>query len=235
MLTRWNKKDKEVGKWHLWRETKRHIFLRSKDVTLKSCQGPGRHYTWLKQMWVPVLGWFAFRYLCLPFLALLCVRRIHPRGWMFSPGPKSADFLLGEVTVGTQRARWQTVRIRQQCGRLGFNPWVRKIPWRSKCQPTPLFSPGESPWTEEPVGLQSLGLQIVRHDSVINTATTTASPGTVASPSGSSTWSSHSPWASRTLSPFLSSHVVEAASCCVNLWFISQSPGFSPLLWSCVH
>ena len=30
-----------------------------------------------------------------------------------------------------------------QCGRLGFNPCVRKIPWRRKWQPTPVFLPGE--------------------------------------------------------------------------------------------
>ena len=44
--------------------------------------------------------------------------------------------------------------------------WVRKIPWRRVWQPTPVFLPGESPWTEEPGGLQSIGLQRVRHDSV---------------------------------------------------------------------
>ena len=38
-------------------------------------------------------------------------------------------------------------------GRL--EPWVRKIPWRRAWQPTPVFLPGESPWTEEPGGLQS--------------------------------------------------------------------------------
>ena len=27
--------------------------------------------------------------------------------------------------------------------RLGFDPWVGKIPWRRKWQPTPVFSPGE--------------------------------------------------------------------------------------------
>ena len=27
---------------------------------------------------------------------------------------------------------------------LGFNPWVGKIPWRMKGQPTPVFLPGES-------------------------------------------------------------------------------------------
>ena len=32
------------------------------------------------------------------------------------------------------------------------DPWVRKILWRRKWQPTPVFLPGES-WTEEPGGL----------------------------------------------------------------------------------
>ena len=47
--------------------------------------------------------------------------------------------------------------------RLRFNPWVRKIIWRRKWQPTPVFLPGESPWTEEPGGLQSMGSQRVRN------------------------------------------------------------------------
>jgi len=28
--------------------------------------------------------------------------------------------------------------------RYGFDPWVRKIPWRRKWQPTPVFLPGKS-------------------------------------------------------------------------------------------
>ena len=31
-----------------------------------------------------------------------------------------------------------------QCGRPGFDPWVGKIPWRRKRQPTPALLPGES-------------------------------------------------------------------------------------------
>ena len=31
-----------------------------------------------------------------------------------------------------------------QCKRVGFDPWVRKIPWRRKWQPTPVFLPGKS-------------------------------------------------------------------------------------------
>ena len=44
-----------------------------------------------------------------------------------------------------------------QCRRQGFSPWVGKIPWRRKWQPTPGFLPGEphgqmslagySPWS----------------------------------------------------------------------------------------
>ena len=37
--------------------------------------------------------------------------------------------------------RWY--RICLQCRRPGFDPWVRKIPWRRKWLPTPVFLPGE--------------------------------------------------------------------------------------------
>ena len=47
--------------------------------------------------------------------------------------------------------------------RCGLNPRVRKIPWRRAWQPTTVFLPGEYPGTEEPHGLQSMGLQRVRH------------------------------------------------------------------------
>ena len=43
-------------------------------------------------------------------------------------------------------------------------------PWRKAWQPTLVFLPGESPWTEEPGGLQSLGSQRVGHDREIKHA-----------------------------------------------------------------
>ena len=51
----------------------------------------------------------------------------------------------------------QTVKIRLQFERPGFDYWFGKIPWRSIWQPTPLFLPGESPWTVAPAGLQRVG------------------------------------------------------------------------------
>ena len=39
------------------------------------------------------------------------------------------------------------LKIRLQCGRPAFDPWVGKIPWRRAWQPTPVFQPGRySPW-----------------------------------------------------------------------------------------
>ena len=39
-------------------------------------------------------------------------------------------------------------RIHLHCGRLGFDPWVGKIPWRRARLPTPVFLPREfhGPW-----------------------------------------------------------------------------------------
>ena len=45
-----------------------------------------------------------------------------------------------------------------------FHPWLVKIPWKRAWQLTPVFLPGESPWREEPGGLQSMGSQRVGHD-----------------------------------------------------------------------
>ena len=38
----------------------------------------------------------------------------------------------------------QTKSVCLQCRKPGFDPWFRKIPWRRKWQPTPVFLPGKS-------------------------------------------------------------------------------------------
>ena len=38
-----------------------------------------------------------------------------------------------------------------------FDPWVRKIPWRMACQPSPVFLPGESHGLRSPLGYSSKG------------------------------------------------------------------------------
>ena len=46
----------------------------------------------------------------------------------------------------------------RRCKRCRFDPRVETTLWRREWQPTLVFSPGESPRTEEPEGLQSIGL-----------------------------------------------------------------------------
>ena len=48
--------------------------------------------------------------------------------------------------------------------------WVRSLGWEGTLaatwawQPAQVFLPGESPWTEKPARLQSMGLKRIRHD-----------------------------------------------------------------------
>ena len=52
------------------------------------------------------------------------------------------------------------LRILLQCRRSSFNPWVGKIPWRRKHQPTPGFWPGKSHGQRSLVGYsQGRGLR----------------------------------------------------------------------------
>ena len=43
----------------------------------------------------------------------------------------------------SSRASQRAVKNLAECRRRGLYPWVRKIPWRSTWQPTPVFLPGE--------------------------------------------------------------------------------------------
>ena len=68
------------------------------------------------------------------------------RGW----GRGIPRLYLGPQTLGPRlwstswlpRGKESTCQCRR-CKRCGFNPWVEKIPWRRKWQPTPVFLPGE--------------------------------------------------------------------------------------------
>ena len=55
-----------------------------------------------------------------------------------------------------------------QCGRPGFNPWVKKIPWRRAWQPTPVILPREFHGQKSLAGY-SPWLQRAGHDWVTNT------------------------------------------------------------------
>ena len=56
-----------------------------------------------------------------------------------------------------------------QCRRTGFDPWVRKIPWRREWIPIPVFFPGEFHGQRSLKCLQFTGLQKARNDVATNT------------------------------------------------------------------
>ena len=55
--------------------------------------------------------------------------------------------------VGSPRAACRCRR----CKRLGFDPWVGKIPWKRKWQPIPVFLPGKSHGQSSLVGYSPWG------------------------------------------------------------------------------
>ena len=59
--------------------------------------------------------------------------------------------------------RWQSGKEptcqHKRCKRHGFDPWVGKIPWRRKWQPTPVSLPGEFHGQRSLAELQSMGSQ----------------------------------------------------------------------------
>ena len=70
----------------------------------------------------------------------------------------AADFpsqLICEHAHGPGLSSKEPTCQRRRHRRLGFDPWVGKIPWRRAWRPTSVFLPGES--HGQPGGLQSIG------------------------------------------------------------------------------
>ena len=85
-----------------------------------------------------------------------------------TPHPPPPDFVLSlsrshslfcsfilETLSPRLQLTWE--RICLQCRRPRFNPWVGKILWRRKWQPTPVFLPGKSHGQRSLVGYSPWG------------------------------------------------------------------------------
>ena len=60
-----------------------------------------------------------------------------------------------------------------QCRKLrrwGFDPWIRKIPWRSKWEPSPIFLPGKSHGQKSQEGYSPWGLKESDNTEWLNTS-----------------------------------------------------------------
>ena len=75
-----------------------------------------------------------------------------PEGWWYA----GKCFTMGSPRQGL--SGWFSGKEPAcQCRGCGFDPWVRKIPWRRKWQPTPVFLPGKSHGQRGLAGYSSWG------------------------------------------------------------------------------
>jgi len=63
-----------------------------------------------------------------------------PQAGLSLPAARSAIWASRFLSLWVRESACQRKRHK----RHGFDPWVGKIPWRRKWQPTPVFLPGES-------------------------------------------------------------------------------------------
>ena len=79
---------------------------------------------------------------CLPaYLTYMLSSSCKMPGWI---DQKLVSRLPGQIAQTRASLVAQWLRICLQCRRSRFDPWVGKIPWRRKWQPTPVFLPGEA-------------------------------------------------------------------------------------------
>ena len=116
------------------------------------------HFLWAplwlgggEEYWSGFPFWTTFNFLWAPLLG--GVREARILEWVAIPFSKRTSWPRVWTWVSRIVGRCFTVWVTReisvclqylQCGRPGFDPWVRKIPWRRKWQPTPVFLPGES-------------------------------------------------------------------------------------------
>ena len=77
-------------------------------------------------------------------------------------GATDTDQIITQIyklqgSPGVSSGRKPTCQCRRH-KRHGFNPWVRKVLRRTR-QPTPVFLPGDSPWTEDGVTQSQIQLK----------------------------------------------------------------------------
>ena len=96
-------------------------------------------------------------------LNTFCVSGINWLMKQFKSHLHTGYIYLSEHLIGTRGLPWWLSSKKSACdtGRLGFDPWVSKIPWRRKWQPVIgiqlQYSCLENPMDREPGELQSTG------------------------------------------------------------------------------
>ena len=87
------------------------------------------------------------------FYQHVCLQR-----WSFVPKKKKKHGLP------RRRSDKESTYQCKRCKRYGFNPWIRKMPWRRTWQLTPIFLPGKFHEQKNLVGYSPWGCKNVTHN-----------------------------------------------------------------------
>ena len=79
-----------------------------------------------------------------------------------SPGYLGYNLLCIKGRLSRKQSGKESPCQYRRCRLGAFNPWVRKIPWRKKWQPTPVFLPEKSYRQRSPAGYSPVGSQGIR-------------------------------------------------------------------------
>ena len=124
----------------LFRKVKAHILYSGAEANIPFC------------LWMPV-------YLCLwPKHARshLISEAKQGQAWIVLEWDTAWEYRVFGYFPGGTRGREPSCQCRRH-KRHGFDPWVKKIHWRRKWQPTPVFLPGEFPGQRSLVGYNPWG------------------------------------------------------------------------------
>ena len=166
--------DDEMVGWHHWLDG--HEFEQApgdgeRQGSLEQCSPWGHKESSMTER----LNWFSYRISRLinmwprPTVALVII--FYKLYTTFQCNPLPWGYLVKDIYIYIMSCTWglfcsgkesscQSRRHR----RCGFDPWVGKMPWRRKWQPTPVFLPGKTPSAADPGMLLSMGSQRVRYD-----------------------------------------------------------------------
>ena len=156
-------------------------------VCWATVHGVSKSWTWLKQLRTHTCRSLGYQNFC--FIWLQLEVPMTPSPWdsvIFAPlvaqlvknPPAMQETPVQFLRQEDPLEKWQATPLHYSwaslMAQLVKNPpamwdaWVLSLgledPLEEGIQPTPVFLPGESPWTEEPGRLQSKGSQRVRHD-----------------------------------------------------------------------
>ena len=85
--------------------------------------------------------------------------------WSLFPLSHSLETYVPSLRTQSGLLRWLSGKEPTcQCRRCGFDPWIGKVPWKRKLQPTPVFLPGKSHGQRGLVGYSPWGHKKIWHD-----------------------------------------------------------------------